>query len=209
MTRNVTAIVFLLLLSSSSFSQRLCSNGGDSFNNACILCGNGFVGNTNGFTTDLVTYDFPCGTIENSQWTTIIADATTMAITITSFNCSGAIGVEFALYDQDLSLVSDCFSSEGTETVGTITASDLIVGDRYHLLIDGYNGSSCGFSALISGGLEMLPPVTPVTVMNDSPNPEGVFCVGEEVCFEIEEVPFATNYEWHACLLYTSPSPRD
>ena len=199
MTRLYSIFALLLLIPFYSFSQKMCggNGGGDNFSTACMICNTGFVGNTAGFIADNFGVNFPCGTLDNTQWASFIADASTVSAQISAFNCTGAIGVEFAIYDQGLSLVSNCFSSGGSTLSGTVTANNLTAGNKYYLLIDGFNGSSCGFSVRISGNLEMQPPVEPVTVESSSLNPSGVFCVGEEVCFEVDDVPFATSYEWH------------
>src|SRR5690606_10568280 len=90
----------------------------------CVLCGQVYAGNTRGFNPDFFATDF-CGTIENNQWLSFVAGATSATVSITAFNCHDSLGVEMALYDLNFNKVSNCFSSGGRNIPGSVTANGL------------------------------------------------------------------------------------
>lgn len=161
----------------------------------CSLCGPIYQGSTVGFTADSVDFDFPCGTVDNSQWITIVVDATgNLQATILASNCSQAQGVELAIYDQNLNIVSNCFSSGGVNFPGNVAASGLMPGTPYYIFIDGFNGDECDILVTTSGGVNTGSPEPPgpFTISPDT----SPLCVGVIVCYSIESVANANQYEW-------------
>jgi len=194
MTRLFTLSLLFLLFQMASFAQN-CGPGADNFFSACNICGNGFVGNTAGFTPDNANFSFPCGTIENSQWATFTAASSSVSVSINASNCSNGSGLEMAIYDQNLNLVSNCFSSAGSNMSGTLNPTNLNPGQEYLILIDGFGGDICDFSISLMGNVENLPPLPPGEITNDA-LPGREVCVGQQVCYSIPPVANATAYEW-------------
>ncbi|MBP6827963.1 MAG: hypothetical protein KA165_15480, partial [Saprospiraceae bacterium] len=111
----------------------------------------GFKGNTGGFTPD--TGIVFCGTIETSQWFAFTASAAQTTLTAMPSLCIFGNGVQISVY-------SDCHGSPipngcngGISGGGNFPVSvtvDLVPGDIYYLMIDGYAGDLCDFTLDVS-----------------------------------------------------------
>ncbi|MEO9531659.1 MAG: T9SS type A sorting domain-containing protein [Crocinitomicaceae bacterium] len=106
-----------------------------------------------------------CGSIENNSWYQFTATSITETFDISTVtNCVGAGGIQAEVYSfgttagccTGFSSVSNCFNP-GSATTGTVTATPLVIGNTYMLMIDGYGGDNCDF--IISGwsGTNILP----------------------------------------------------
>lgn len=193
-------LLFLLLFCFNLSAQTPClptANGipaGDE-PPGCYLCGPIYQGSTIGFTPDSVDFDFPCGTIENSQWLSILSDQSgTLQITVLSTNCEFDKGIEFAIYDKDLNIVSNCFSSNGENFPGNVIASGLDSEEIYYVMIDGFEGDQCDFLMSISSGIILTPPPSPVTI-SIIPNNENP-CPGDVICYSTDRITGATTIDW-------------
>ncbi len=194
MTRLLT-ISFLFIFSHSFLVSQNCGTGGDNFFSPCNICGNGFFSNTAGFSPDNASYSFPCGAIENSQWASFTAASTTVSVQLTASSCANGDGVEMAMYDQNLNLVSNCFTAALPTSNGSITGTNLNIGQTYLIMVDGVNGDECSFILSLTGNQTLLPPVGPSPIISDA-NPSFEVCPGQEVCYSIDPVQYATDYEW-------------
>jgi hypothetical protein len=97
-----------------------------------------------------------CGSIENNSWYQFIATATTASFPITSVTgCTS--GIQAQIYNvtynaagccANFAAISNCYNP-GNTNLGTVTATGLIVGNQYLLMVDGFAGSNCNFT--ISG----------------------------------------------------------
>ena len=158
----------------------------------CALCGPVYTGTTAGYSRGTRPPGF-CGTIENNQWLAFQASSTTATVSITSWNCQFGRGVQLYMVDPQLNPVSSCFSSGGTNTPGNITATNLIPGQVYYIMIDGFAGDICEFSISLIGGINTGPPDPPQPIVSDLDGP----CPGQVVCYEIPSVQNASNYDWY------------
>lgn len=105
-----------------------------------------------------------CGTIENNSWYQFTASATTETFPITSVTgCNLGLGIQGVVYSLTynaqgcctaFSQMSNCYSP-GDNSIGTITATGLTIGQEYLLMIDGYSNDGCEFT--ISGWGVILP----------------------------------------------------
>jgi hypothetical protein len=96
-----------------------------------------------------------CGSIENNSWYEFTALSTTETFDITSiFNCSNNFGIQAQVYEvttdvngccTNFTSFSNCYNP-GTNTVGTVTATGLTIGNSYMLMIDGNAGDDCEFT---------------------------------------------------------------
>lgn len=158
----------------------------------CAICGPIYSGSTAGYTRGPRPPGF-CGTIENNQWLAVQADATTITIDITSFNCAFGRGVQLYMLDVNNNPVSSCFSSGGNNLPGRVTANNLIPGEVYFIMIDGFAGDICDFTITVIGGVNTGPP-DPIGVINaDADTP----CPGQVVCYDVATVRGGAEYLWH------------
>lgn len=98
-----------------------------------------------------------CGSLESPSWFKFIAGATSHQFTFTANNgvgCNGK-GVQAAVFDatdcMDSStfvLKSNCINATGTEPIGTVTSTNLVIGRTYYILVDGYEGNACNYQIL-------------------------------------------------------------
>ena len=198
MKKFVFTLLFLSFLCSNNFFSQLPPQGCGIASDeppGCVFCGM-YMGSTNGYTPDVTPHGF-CGVVENNQWLSFVARDTLATITILTFSpCQNGRGVEMALFDLDLNLVSSCYSSGGiNQSGGQITANNLTPGELYLLMIDGYEGDVCSFTLysygglslefpLIDGSIASFPDITPV-------------CRGTHVCYSVTPARNATHYNWY------------
>jgi len=105
-----------------------------------------------------------CGSIENNSWYQFTASSTSESFPITDVSgCTSGIQAEVydVTYDGNgcctaFTSMSNCYNP-GNTTLGTVTATPLVVGNDYMLMIDGFGGANCDFT--ISGwtGINILP----------------------------------------------------
>jgi len=142
-------------------------NGNPAAGDICTLatpiCSlNGYCGNTSSQYSASSVTPF-CGSIENNSWLTFTADATTVNLTVDVSNCTSGSGVQFALYS-----TTNCTSfTYATGAAGTscyspvdglgnsITFPNLIVGNTYVLMVDGYAGAVCDYQITANTGVSV------------------------------------------------------
>jgi len=113
-------------------------------------------GSTANFTAPTVPPNF-CETIENNGWFSFAPCNSTVAFTIIASGCRNGLGLEAIIFDQSMNPVSNCYSSGGVQLGGTITANNLIPGELYYFMIDGYQGDQCDFVVSANEGLSPSP----------------------------------------------------
>jgi hypothetical protein len=142
-------------------SNDFCSNPGT------LTQGTGTWTNT---TVGIYTADNPanisifCGSIENNSWYVFTAQSTTETFTFSGVGgtaCGSGIQAEVYSVTTDangcctnFTSVSNCFNP-ASQVGGTVTATPLVVGQDYYLMIDGNAGAGCDFS--VSGWDVSLP----------------------------------------------------
>ncbi len=109
-------------------------------------------GSTANFTAPSTPPNF-CETVENNGWFSFSPCNATASFTIIASGCRNGLGVEAIIYDQTMNPVSNCFTSGGVQMGGTITANNLIPGQLYYFMIDGYKGDECSFVVSANEGL--------------------------------------------------------
>lgn len=156
----------------------------------CLLCTDTYVGSSAGFTPSPAHPDF-CGTVENNQWIAIRADSTNIEISLRTWNCQNDDGMQMFMLDIDNNRVSTCFSTS-RNVMGNIEAENLIVGEIYYLMLDGWRGDICDFEIVVLGGVDFGNPDKPEPIQPEQMDP----CPGQTVCYEIPEIDNASFYEW-------------
>ncbi|NPA34409.1 MAG: hypothetical protein GXO48_05720 [Chlorobi bacterium] len=136
--------------------QYNCTSSNDNFPNChCIQPGpSNFIGQSSSSYTEDEPGNFGsefCGSTDNNQWFCFNAPASTVTFDFLVSNCTNAWGVQAEVYSVSGNLCSPTFTSVSncwnptTETNGTVTASGLIPGQVYVLMVDGYAGDVCDF----------------------------------------------------------------
>ncbi len=175
---------------SSVFGANTCAE-------ACVMCDvnmiNGYTGSTAGYS--IGSSDNSCMSIENDQWFAFVASSSTVAFNITSYGCFGSLnpygytGIQAQVYSNCYGApVSPCVSP-GYEGPTNVTASNLVIGQQYYLLIDGFAASWCDFDIEIAQG------GGPVTV-DDVTSIQGTLqvCSGAQVQYSVGPVSGAAEY---------------
>ena len=136
-----------------------CTNANDNFPDCrCITPG---TADLNGSTdTTLYSADKPgnlnsefCGSIENNQWFCFNAPSSTVTFDFISVTgCTDTNGIQAEVYEVTqcgnsviFKSVSNCWNP-GTEATGTVTATGLVPGQIYVLMVDGFAGDQCNFT---------------------------------------------------------------
>ena len=133
-----------------------------------------------------------CGTIENDQYIGFVAGPTgAVTFEITTFNCTNGDGVQVGIYDQNNSLVGDCFNQVFPNQPQVFTGGGLTPGEVYYMRIDGFAGDNCEFTITVISGLSNAPPDPPGPIMG----PRRV-CWDDSYSWFIDMVPNATSYYW-------------
>jgi hypothetical protein len=96
-----------------------------------------------------------CGSIENNSWYSFIATGTTASFPFASITgCVWNDGIQAEVYSVTTNAsgcctaftsMSNCYNP-GTTASGTVTATGLISGQTYILMVDGYAGDVCNFT---------------------------------------------------------------
>ncbi len=150
----------------------------------------GYCGSTNGYTDDPAAIGSFCAFLDNNSWVAFIAGSEEVELEITSFNCVFGNGIQVAILETNdctnFTIKSNCWNP-GTETSGTVTATNMTPGEVYYLMVDGWAGDICDYTIRVIEGIQ----TTEVTVSEDS------ICAGETVQLMASVIgigPF--SYQW-------------
>lgn len=101
-----------------------------------------------------------CGSIENNSWITFIASATTATFNIFYGNCDNAQGIQAMILEAtncaNFVSKSNCYQPQSGQGVGVVSANNLIIGNTYYLMVDGYAGDHCDYVISAKSGI-LLP----------------------------------------------------
>ena len=140
-----------------------------------------------------------CGAVENGQWYAFVAPSTQITFFLEVENCTnttGGSGLQMMVFEnfsnctQFLS-VSDCFAP-GDGSDGSVTATDLTIGQTYYLFLDGWSGDICDYTLTVTEGLAP----TPVPDAPDAINGPTAVCPGATVTYSVPEVLGAITFDW-------------
>lgn len=161
--------------------------------NAPLLCDLDGYCSDNTAATDSGTPNAFCGIVENNNWVAFLAGSETFTLELTVSGCNIGTGLQAQILStnncQTFTSVSNCI--DPAVTSATLTATNLVIGQRYYLMIDGKGGDVCDYSLRLLEG-ETLSPANAVI------EPAGALCEGEEVV--LSAVGISTNpdltYQW-------------
>lgn len=165
---------------------------------APVICNlDGYCGSTSGwFTADNVATletmtDTQCSnpwSIQNNSWLAFIASSSSATLTIKSSNCSDpARGMQALVLETNnctsFNVKSSCvYDGKGTFS---LTASPLVIGKKYYVMIDGGYGNDCDYTVSANTG------VTTVSVSSSA----STICEGQSVTLTAT-APTGSTYKW-------------
>lgn len=120
-----------------------------------------------GSTSPTYTVDQPsninnvfCGSIENNSWVKFVAGSTTATFNIFFGNCTNGDGIQALVLEAtncaNFVLKSNCYEPITASGSGVITATNLVVGNTYLIMVDGYAGDYCDYIIQAKSGV-LLP----------------------------------------------------
>lgn len=151
------------------------------------------LGTTKGCTPDTINYDFPCGDSDNSTWQYFIATGSGK-LTIVGHDCIIRKGIQAAVYDFDLNLVSSCILYDSSSMYPYINLDHLTRGEFYLLMISGQEGDECDFILNYPYDRDLYR-ISPVDTIIKTPDIEQP-CFGTEICFSLNSIIPLVSYEW-------------
>ena len=140
-----------------------------------------------------------CGTLESPSWYRFKAQTATLSLQFAATNC-GTDGVQALILSStncndsaSFTTVSNCINANGGQPTATVTATGLIAGQTYYILVDGYSGAGCNFKISVLAGT--------IQDSNDPiPQPSDIFgphtlCIGAtSATFSVPKYMGVTDY---------------
>ncbi len=135
-----------------------------------------------------------CGNCDNYHWIGFVAGSSSIALTITPSNCGSGTGLEAAIYETDncssFTLVSNC-ENPGLVAPISLSASGLVLGQTYYLMIDGFQGDACDYAIDLTQGALGAPPL----IQGGISGP-GAVCPGGSAAYSVPASAGIANYDW-------------
>jgi len=182
-------LCFFILIFQNTYCQIDCRDAGigSDYPPGCAICNRVISGDNIGFTPDdTISYDFPCGAVDNSIWYTFMTNPNgRVFIDANASDCKKDLGLEMVIFDTNLKRVSSCLSVVDNFQNYTI---NLEGSTTYYLVVDGIDSDECGFSIDLgglgfsaSGFLQTIPRLAK-------------YCVAGEICFS--PTVAGIEYQW-------------
>ncbi len=99
-----------------------------------------------------------CGTLESPSWYRFKAQSAVLSLQFAATIC-GADGVQAVMLSTTncndsaaFTSVSNCINANGGQPTATITGNNLVTGQTYYILVDGYSGAGCNFKISVIAG---------------------------------------------------------
>ncbi|MEN9611273.1 MAG: hypothetical protein RLZZ628_2087 [Bacteroidota bacterium] len=178
--------------------------GGLSCQTATSLCNNdltNYCGSLGAPNTQTNPGNIGCSTIDNNQWFSFLAGSTDLDLRIRIRNCNGGPsgfgdGLQAVVLTSSdcthFTRVGNCYELKLAISESVFSLTGLTVGNRYYLMLDGYNGDICDFTIQLENGSLMNPGSnTPTTITGAASA-----CNHQTVSFSIPAMTGATNYTW-------------
>ncbi len=165
---------------------------------ACVVCDLTGYSSRNSL-TDLgqAPPGFCAGQLHNTQWVGFVAGSASLTIRIDVSACVQNDGLQIGIYQTvdctSFNLVSNCDDQVPGNTSQNFTASGLVPGGTYFLVIDGAFGDICDFDLTVLSGSVTAPQITSGVSNILYPTP---VCPGGNVTFSATSVFGAGVYTW-------------
>lgn len=136
---------------------------------APLICDlNGYCGNTSGAYTAGNTSGLGnfCGSIENNSWLSFVASSTSASLIFNSAGCQdNSSGIQAVIYAStnctSFTEVSNCESQGSGSGTFTITTNvNLVPGQTYYVMVDGFAGNICNYTVTASAGVALGQQIT-------------------------------------------------
>ena len=199
-----------------SFAQQIeaCEDEGSfvltsNCGSACVLCDlDGFTTSNNITEPGTAPAGFCATALHNIQWVGFVAGTEDVTIEIDVFDCSDideddngvSDGLQIGIYNttdcDNFTLVSNCEAQIEEGATGVFENTDpLVPGGIYFLVVDGFNGDICSFTATVTEGSTEAPTVDQVSptinvIDLTCPSPDG------ELTATVDLVDGAGAYFW-------------
>ena len=194
--KKLITFLFLLFQAIFQFAQPPCSSDTpiSAFDESpgCYL--NTFPFETNNFdaTAESTPFNFPCGTIENSMWFSMLADPNgEINLLLDGESCLDNEGFEAGLYDMNLNRVGGCSSIIGINSCLQINYHSLTPGEVYQLMVDGYEGAQCKFTIRKRVDIQ-----SDFNITLNGKRIDTQICPLAEVCFSVDKIENVKEYIW-------------
>lgn len=131
----------------------------------------GYCGSTSGWYTrgkeadDIDRDDFGsprafCAKIQNNSWLSFIASTTSASFDITSSNCSNPkTGIQAAIFETSnckaFTSIGNCYKN-AKDNFTLATNKPLTIGQKYYIMIDGYDGNDCEYNITANNGAQTV-----------------------------------------------------
>jgi gliding motility-associated-like protein len=152
-----------------------------------------------------------CGSIESPSWFRFVAESTTIDLQFTYSNCGGILqdGLQAMIFDVEdckdtLSFkgVSNCMNLPKSVNSGIVTATSLVPGKTYYLLIDGVSGGLCDYSIDVLGGATIkTSSAVDLAAPTEIYGPLQICADASTVTYSIPKNPNAINYNFNFDLI--------
>lgn len=150
-------------------------------NNAPLLCDlDGYCSDNSGATNSGTPNAF-CGLVENNNWISFIAGSETLEIKVSVYDCNNGSGLQVQVFETaDCNFFiakSNCLDPVPNNGEGTMTATNLEIGQIYYLMMDGKGGDVCHYDYELIEGITLSPAEATI-------EPPGYLCEGELLTIE-------------------------
>jgi gliding motility-associated-like protein len=174
----------LLLLSVNQLAAQGCNfplPPSNTCANAPLLCNLDGYCSDNSAAANSGTPNAFCGVVENNNWISFIAGSETLEIKVSVFDCNNGNGLQVQVFETSncntFIAKSNCLDPVVNNGTGTMTATDLEIGQIYYLMMDGKGGDVCQYSYELLQGVTLSPASAIIT-------PPGYLCDGELITLD-------------------------
>lgn len=146
-----------------------CNNSppaGNTCGEAAFICDvNGYCGNTISYTPNswpALSTAF-CGSIENNSFIQFVANASTVSLNVWVTSSTSNLGIQVMIFSTPVcggpvtnhTCVSPVAPNTASSMPSTVTATGLIPGNTYYMMIDGYAGDQCNYVIGVNSGIQV------------------------------------------------------
>ena len=133
---------------------------------ATFICDvNGYCGNTTSYAPDswpALSSAF-CGSIENNSFIQFVANAATVSLNVWVTSSTSNLGIQVMIFSTPAcggavtthTCVSPVAPTASTSSPSVVTATGLVPGNTYYMMIDGYAGDQCNYVIGVNSGIQV------------------------------------------------------
>jgi gliding motility-associated-like protein len=140
-----------------------------------------------------------CGSVQNNQWFAFVAGSTSIELDFIVTTCTGTgqgTGLQAQVYSEcgaPWTAASNCLYEISPNSTATLILPNLIIGNVYYLMTDGFSGDLCDYIIEVALGSTTPPSPDPAGPISGDPE----FCPGASSVTYCADPSFgAAFYEW-------------